>query len=257
MPIIKANDYIEEYRARALSSDINEITGRTGRRDLTDFVTSNIVAKLDISPAATLVDIGCGDGSVLKKASLESKTGIFIGIVATNEERKRVQGHLQSSRIEVKVGLADATGLPDGFADKIVCNGVFLYVPDVDGAIREIARISKKGARVFIGEIPKINELIGKTYGDSITKWLYFVLQNQGIKAFALHLRRVVKALFSTEPFIISPKKAFYRKPEEFKFMFEQHGFRLIEWFPHLEISPTGVVYESPTRIDYLFGRCK
>src|SRR5262245_31638696 len=232
MPIIKVNDYIEEYRARALSSDINEITGRTGRRDLTDFVTSNIVAKLEISPAATLVDIGCGDGSVLKKASLESKTGVFIGIVPTNEERKRVQDHMQSSRIEVRVGLADATGLPDGFADKIVCNGVLFIVPDVDGAIREIARISKKGARIFIGEIPKINELIGKTYGDSITKWLYFVLKGQGIKAFGIQLRRVAKAFFSKEPFIISPKRAFYRKPEELKFMFESHGFQLIEWFP-------------------------
>lgn len=163
--------------------------------------------------------------------------------------------HLQSDRIDIRPGLADATGLPDGFADILVCNGVPLIVPDVEAALREMARIAKPGARVFIGEIPKANEQVGKNYGGSIGKWLVFVLRRQGIRAFGKCLRQVLVAMFSREPFIISPKKAFYMEPQTFTDMVERCGFRLIERFTHLEIDRAGIVYESSTRIDYLFRR--
>jgi len=255
MTIIKAANKVEEYRARALASDVNELTGRTGRPDLTDFVTSNIVATLAFKPGEVLVDIGCGDGSVLRKASQGCEQGSFVGILPTSQEVERVQPLLRSNQIAVRVGLADATGLSDGFADKIVCNGVLLIVPDVERALSEIARISKKGALIYIGEIPKIDERAGKTYGDSIVKWLYFVLRTQGLVAFGSRLRQVLRGIFSKEPFIISPKEHFFAEPVAFTALAERHGLKLIEWFPHREITPAGTIFESPTRIDYLIRR--
>jgi hypothetical protein len=44
MAIHKAANLIEVYRAKAKSKDINELTGRIGRPDLTRFVTKNIIA---------------------------------------------------------------------------------------------------------------------------------------------------------------------------------------------------------------------
>jgi len=199
MTIIKAADYIEEYRARALASDVNELTGRTGRPDLTNFIASNIVVRLAMKLGEVLVDIGCGDASVLRKASQGCEDGSFVGILPTSQEVERVQQHLRSNRIAIGVGLADATGLPDGFADKVACNGVLLIVPDLERALHEIARISKKGALICIGEIPKINEQAGKTYGDSIIKWLYFVLRTQSLAAFVSRLRQVLRGIFSKE----------------------------------------------------------
>jgi ubiquinone/menaquinone biosynthesis C-methylase UbiE len=255
MTIIKATDRVEEYRARALASDVNELSGRTGRADLTDFVASNIAARLAMKPGEVLVDIGCGDGSVLRKASQGCEQGSFIGILPTSQEVERVQQHLRSNQITVRLGLADATGLPDGVADKTICNGVLLIVPDVERALHEIARISKKGALIYIGEIPKINEQAGKTYGDSIIKWLYYVLRTQGLVAFGSRLRQVLRGIFSKEPFIISPKEHFFAEPVAFTALAERHSLQLIEQFPHREITPAGIVFESPTRIDYLFRR--
>ena len=255
MTIIKATDYIEEYRARASACDVNEMTGRTGRPDLTDFVSSNIVAKLATKPGEVLVDIGCGDGSVLRKASQVSKQGSFVGILPTSQEVERVQRHLGSNQIAVMIGRADATGLSDGFADKIVCNGVLLIVPDLERALREIARISKNGALIYVGEIPKVNELAGKTYGNSIIKWLYFVLRTQGFAAFGWRLRQTLHGVFSKDPFIIAPKNINFVEPAVLTAMAERCGLRLIEWFPHREIDSGGIVFESPTRVDYLFHR--
>ena len=67
MPIIKAADFIEVYRAKASASDINELSGRTGRPDLTKFVNSQILPLLQLSSDDTLVDIGCGTGGYLRR----------------------------------------------------------------------------------------------------------------------------------------------------------------------------------------------
>ena len=43
----------------------------------------------------------------------------------------------------------------DAIADKVVCNSVLPLVPNLEGAIREITRICKPGALVYLGEIPQ------------------------------------------------------------------------------------------------------
>ena len=73
MPIIKAADFIEVYRAKASASDINELSGRTGRPDLTKFVNSQILPLLQLSSDDTLVDIGCGTGGYLRRL-----TGVWV-----------------------------------------------------------------------------------------------------------------------------------------------------------------------------------
>ena len=45
MPIIKCETYVDVYRSKASSKDINELSGRTGRPDLTDFISQQIIKK--------------------------------------------------------------------------------------------------------------------------------------------------------------------------------------------------------------------
>jgi ubiquinone/menaquinone biosynthesis C-methylase UbiE len=255
MTIVRAPNFIEEYRARAQSSDVNEITGRTGRRDLTAFVTARVLERLSLCPSDTLVDVGCGDASLLANASAAVSGGRFIGILPTAEELALVQATRRLDGISIMIGLAEATGLPPGSADKVVCNSVLHIVPDVAATLRELARIAKAGAVVFIGEVPKVDEKAGKRYGDSLTKWLIYVLRTRGISSFASKLRLVLRALLSSEPLVISPKTVFFIQPQAFIAMAERYGLRLIESFPHPEITSAGTIYESPTRVDYLFRR--
>jgi ubiquinone/menaquinone biosynthesis C-methylase UbiE len=263
MTIYKTATFVETYRAKAAAKDINELSGRTGRPDLTQFVTSQIVKKLPIKADTILVDIGCGDGSLLLKAAekgLDSREGRLIGILPTSEEVTRVGRHLQESHdykpsISIQLGLAEKTDLPDNFCDVLVCNGVLLVLQKAETvkmALSEIHRICKDGATVYIGETPDTDEMAGRNYGDSIASWLWWVLKNQGFESFYIRLKQTVRAFFSSEPFIIAPKKLFHMAPDEFIDLMKQHGLDVIEHYRHKETDSTGAIGESKTRWDYI-----
>ena len=146
---------------------------------MTGFVADHILTKIPLEGDTVMVDVGCGDGALLRKAAESTPNhyrGRLIGILPNKEEVARVRGHLldgQTARrlISIELGTASDTGLPDGLADVIVCNGVFLILGDlenVDTSIDEFCRVAKKGAHIFIGEVPDADEMAGRTYGDSV-----------------------------------------------------------------------------------------
>ncbi len=97
MTIYKPKSYIEAYRLKAKSKDINELTGRSGRTDLTKFIVNQILSKIKLNPDTVLVDIGCGDGMLLQKANqrgIDANIGKLEGILPTEEEVTRVKEYL-------------------------------------------------------------------------------------------------------------------------------------------------------------------
>jgi cyclopropane fatty-acyl-phospholipid synthase-like methyltransferase len=257
MPIIKCQSAIEAYRQRARAKDIHELSGRSGRPDLTRFVSEQILRQLRLDETDVLVDLGCGDGTLLKLVS--GTVASSIGLLPTAEEVARVRADVvaSSSRIDVRRGLVQRTDLETAMADKIVCNGVILLLveQEVDAALREIARVSKPGALIFLGEVPTKNEFEGKSYGDSIIRWLWWVLTNEGVSAFVRRLRQVLRALSSDELFIIYPKTCFHEPRDKFVERAKRAGLTLEASFPHLERHDGNRVQESRTRVDYLFRK--
>jgi ubiquinone/menaquinone biosynthesis C-methylase UbiE len=265
MTIVKAKSLIETYRAKAQSKDINELTGRTGRPDLTKFVINQMVLNLPVQANTILVDCGCGDAQFLIESAnngLDSYSGRLIGILPTFEEVTRIRNHLllnsniKQHLISIELGTAEESNLPNNFCDMLVCNGVLhgagQTFKNVELALNEFYRITKVGGTVFIGEMPDSNELKGKDYGDSITSWLLWVLKNQGVKALSTSVRQTIKALFTSEPFVITPKYMFYMQPAMFVDLLKKHGFEVINFFKHKEITHDGLVYQSKTRWDYI-----
>lgn len=256
MPIVKCKDYIEVYEHKARSRDPHELSGRTGRHDLTTFVCQNIVLKLSLEPDDVLVDIGCGDGTLLELAANGMLQG--IGILPTDAEIQRVRQILGASKtVQIRKGLAQSTGLPSDSASKLVCNGVLhlLNEAQVDDALKEFARVSRAHGLIFIGEMPFLDEFEGKTYGSSISAWLWWVWRNQGLAAFLRRLRETLAAAFSREPFVVTPKSHFIATPDEFVARAGKSGLILKAHFPHREISPAGETYDSRSRRDYLFEK--
>ena len=265
MTIIKTTSLIETYRAKALSRDINELTGRTGRPDLTKFVINQIALKLQVQANTILVDCGCGDGQLLIESAdngLDSYLGRIIGILPTVEEVTRVRNHLllisntKQHLISIELGTAEQTNLPNNFCDMLVCNGVLhgagQTFEDVELALKEFYRITKVGGTIFIGEMPDSNELKGKDYGDSIASWLLWVLKNQGFKAFFTSFKQTIRAIFTNEPFIITPKEMFFIDPTEFILLLKAYDIEVINYYRHKEITPDGDIYESKTRWNYM-----
>ncbi|RTR39288.1 class I SAM-dependent methyltransferase [Shewanella canadensis] len=254
MSIIKVKTKLDEYRYRAKSADINELSGRTNRSDITHFVNGEIAKRMEFKQGDIVVDIGCGDGTLLEIAESEGSFG--IGILPSEEEVTRVRDRFltNSDRIKIEQGLASKTELPDEVANKVVCNGVFLLdEEDVNLALKEISRITKPNSFVYIGELCFRDETEGKNYGDSILKWLLWVLWNQGGGEFLSRLKQTLRAIFTTEQMLILPKSHYYCTPEEFISRAKSFGLNINEHFPHKSISLNNEVIKSSSRQDYIF----
>jgi ubiquinone/menaquinone biosynthesis C-methylase UbiE len=261
MTIYKSSDFLEVYRAKATSKHINELSGRTGRPDLTDFVSRDILNRLPLCSGSILVDVGCGNGRLLEFAAenkVDSFSGRLIGILPTIEEAARLRNHfletLSCKLISIEVGEVTETNIPDNYADCVVCNGVLLLLQDeqrVRNAISEIARITKPGGTVYIGEIPSKDEMQDKSYDDSIIRWLIWTLKNQGFSNFIHRVRQVFSALTTSEPFIIAPKKVYFSSSNEFIILLENYNFQVINHFRHRLTDSEGSIIECSSRWSY------
>lgn len=268
MTIYKSTDFIEVYRAKSTSKDINELTGRTGRPDLTQFVIDNIASKFVFKDDDVVIDIGCGDGLFLAKANeagVNERRGRLIGVLPTIEEVLRVHQHLMESEAAQSVGISielgllnDVRNIPDEYSDKTISNSTIHILQKesvVDQAILEMKRITKKKGAIFFGEVPDVDELKGKGYGDSIVSWLLWVLKNKNISSFFLCLKQVLISLVTSEPFIVTPKTIYYATPEEFVRKLESHDLIVKSYYKHREIDLNGNEFESVTRWNYIAVR--
>ena len=270
MTIIKFKNSIEIYRALAKSKDINEITGRSGRPDLTNFISSEMSKNIKIKKKSIVVDIGCGDGQFLIKSLNKFKVkfkGKLFGILPTLEEVNFLKKHLKMQKknsklyrsfISLKVGNYKNTKLPSSFCDITVCNGVLNLAgtkkSDVINALSEFNRITKKKGKLYIGELPDVNEFQSKDYDQSILLWLYWVIKNQGISFFFKSIKQVISALITDEPFIIYPKNyLFYIKPRDFIKLVKTYGFKVQKYQKNLEIDVNGKKFFSKSRWNYIF----
>lgn len=255
MPIIRAHDYVDAYRIRAQSPDIHELAGRPGKEALTEFVNSQIREHLTLNPTDIFVDIGCGDGRLLRKAAGVSSR---VGITSSKEESERLQGLMPD--ITFKAGLVQSLPLETASVTKIVCNAVLVLMDsedDVAKALREIARIARAGAVIWIGEIPTIDEYKKfKMYcGTSVLGLLWFLLLNHGLRTFLGMCRKLVKSTFGREQLVLNSARMYYSDTDHFIALAQACGLRLENHFKHPEIDVNGKHVDSENRFDYVFTK--
>jgi SAM-dependent methyltransferase len=260
MPIYWAADYIDEYRLRARSSDIHQLTGRL-RPELTEFIIDQILLKTKFKSDSVVVDIGCGNALFLQKAAangVDRFRGRLIGIVPTEEETRCLREYLSGTEkdfISIETGNLCATNLADEFADIVISNGTFMLLRNDEAAIAaisEIKRITKTRGTVFIGELPDADEALVRTYGDSITAWLLWQFTNRGSKALVAGLKQILRALLTAEPFIVSTPKKFFCSPQKFKMLLETQDFKILECYKHKEIDTEQNIFESQTSWNFI-----
>ena len=264
MTIYRTKTLEETYRYKAGSTDINELNGRPGRRDLTDFVADQILKKIRLNMGDTLIDVGCGDGTLLKKIAkkgFDNNNCRIIGLLPSQEEVDRVKQDffknksLHYPKVSILRGKAEKIDLPSDFCDHIICNSVLhgsgQRLENVKSAIKEFNRVMKIGGELYIGEMPEINELNGKNYGNSLIGWLIYLIRRKGFSAFIIGLKAVIISLLTKEPFIITPKFMFFIKSADFEDMLQLYGFRLLKKMRHYEIDGSGNKVLSETRWNY------
>jgi ubiquinone/menaquinone biosynthesis C-methylase UbiE len=109
-----------------------------------------LVQEFRIGPGNTFVDLGCGPAGpslwVVRETGA-ALTGIDLSEVSVAAAREQAQALGLADRARFKVGDMVATGLADADFDGAMSVDALWAVPDKAGAIQEVARILKPGAR--------------------------------------------------------------------------------------------------------------
>lgn len=230
--------------------DIHEFSGRGSDHELTEFINHRILAELAIQPDDRLVDIGCGDGTLLR-AAMQAGVSNPIGLGGTEEE----SGFLRRSGLNVKQAYSDSLPLPDQCASAVVCNSVLHIVPrdKIAPSLREIARISEPNARIWIGEIPRFREPSSLRSFGTVPEMLWWLLQKRGLRTFLGMCRQLLTGVQRGPE--LRTAQAFWAEPELFTRMAGEAGLKVERNFPHQTLDSQRRPCVSATRHDYLLRK--
>ena len=245
--ITDSTDYVEYCRQFARDTkNVQDLALRgAGKESITCEIQRKILEEVDLAADDDLVDIGCGDGTLLRMAKAVGVRSA-IGLLATEEEVSIVE----RLGIHVLQGLTDTLPLGSETASVVVCNSVLLVVPrdKISPSLREIRRIAKPGARVYLGEIPFVAGRRPQQQSKGGWETLSDLFRTYGFRTWLGMLRRMIYWKLTRQPMIIYDGSAisFYASAEEFVAMAQDAGLRLVRYWQHN--------YPN-TRNNYLFSR--
>jgi SAM-dependent methyltransferase len=113
------------------------------------------LAALAVRPGERGLDIGCGPAFLsLELARAVGDAGRVTGLDSSPEMREAAVARLTQagllSRVHLVAGDAARLEFPDGTFDFVVAVQVYLYVPDVAGALAEAWRVLRPGGRIVV-----------------------------------------------------------------------------------------------------------
>jgi len=245
--ITRSDDYVEYCRESARNArDLHDLALRgRHKKETTRRVHEHIVQAVDLRPDDVLVDIGCGDGTLLRMAGT-LRVRSAIGLLATEEEVRLVR----ETGVDARQGLTHELPLPDAMASVVVCNNVLLIVPreKILASLREMWRIAKPGARIFIGEIPFAEPKDPTPSFQTRRELLSFLYRERGVRAWLGMLRRMAWWRLTGQAEVVRPGTvvSFYATPEEFIALANKAGLDLVRYWRH---------DDPDTRNNYLFRK--
>ena len=103
-----------------------------------------------------ILDIGCGDGT-LTLAFARGGAASVVGCDIDPRMISRAVGRTAREGQAIHYTVADAVHLPfaDHSFDLVTAITVLAFVPDTDGAVREMARVLSPGGSLIIGDLGK------------------------------------------------------------------------------------------------------
>ncbi len=245
--ITRSNDYVEYCRETAKQARDPHDLALRGRekKEVTKLVHQQIADAVALHSGDDVVDIGCGDGTMLRMAD-SAGAGSAIGLLATDEE----VAVLRRAGLHAKQGLTDQLPLPDASASVVVCNSVLLVVPreKIPASLCEIHRVAKPDARIFLGEIPCEEQRDPTPQFASRRELLSYLYRKHGFRTWFGMLRRMAYRQLRGKPALLNSGTAisFWAKPEEFIAMAQAAGLQLVRHWQ---------CWHYTTRNNYLFRK--
>jgi SAM-dependent methyltransferase len=119
------------------------------------FQRARMRAALGVRPGERGLDVGCGPALLAVELGREvGSTGRIVGLDESPEmlaaARARIAREGLADRVEVREGDAARLDLPAASFDFVTAAQVYLYVPEIEGALAEAARVLRPGGRLAI-----------------------------------------------------------------------------------------------------------
>lgn len=144
-------------------------------------------------PGEKILDLGCGNGNVIRLLEQERQAryfGVDISEQMIAEAEKRV-----GSGAELRTADVVDLPFPDEMFDIIICNASFHHYTEPDRAVEEIKRTLKTGGMLVLGD-PTIP-------GDLFRKWFNRSFSSGNSGDFWLYGKQEIISLFQKHGFLI------------------------------------------------------
>jgi SAM-dependent methyltransferase len=150
----------------AVRAEYEDEAGLVGRRAAYRFAEGPSAPDLvfeavaEVAPSSVL-EVGCGPGELSERIARE----LGSTVVAVDASERMVD--LARSRgVDARVGDVQELPFADGAFDCAVAAWMLYHVPDVDGALRELARVVRPGGRLvvatnYLDHLRELRELVG------------------------------------------------------------------------------------------------
>jgi len=170
-----------------------------------DLALSGLAGVAGAPSAATVADVGCGNGMYLAELATRGFPGrvvgadLSIGMLAAARQRL-------DRPLSLALACADATALPfpDGAADLTLAMHMLYHVPDPSAAVSELHRVTKPGGRVVIGlnggdHLRELREVIASVRGADHASVHERVTLDAGERLAAVAFTKVTRHDFAAE----------------------------------------------------------
>jgi 2-polyprenyl-3-methyl-5-hydroxy-6-metoxy-1,4-benzoquinol methylase len=182
-------DIAAEYRGFAEpANDLHFLTGRGDLQERTRAMIGAIVDRLGFLPGQKVLDVGCGDGSLLLAFPAASTR---LGTVLTEEELARLRTAPHLAGIEfAAAAFDDLASLPRGF-DCIVVNGALPFARTQErakGAVRNMVALLAPNGKMWLGEL-LARAVPGRRFSSRSSAIRHTYSQHGALSALVLMLR--------------------------------------------------------------------
>lgn len=131
-------------------------------------VTAWGLTHVEIGPAFTTLDVGCGGGRTIARLASMMPNGRVFGIDYSPESvavaRETNQQAIEEGRVEIQLGAVSSLPYADETFDLVTAVETHYYWPDLARDVREVRRVLKPGGRFVI---------IAETYRGRRDDWMF------------------------------------------------------------------------------------